>query len=62
MKQFIHTVSVKPLPPYRLQVEFNNGVVGEIDLSQELWGEMFEPLKDQSVFMSAHQDPVMGRQ
>jgi hypothetical protein len=36
MKPFIHTVSVKPLPPYRLQVEFDNGVSGEVDLSQEL--------------------------
>jgi hypothetical protein len=59
MKPIIHTVSVKPLPPYRLQVEFNSGVAGEVDLSQELWGEMFEPLKDQAMFMSACQDSVM---
>jgi hypothetical protein len=59
MKPFIHTVSVKPLPPYRLQVEFDNGVAGEVYLSQELWGEMFEPLKDQAMFMTAHQDQIM---
>jgi hypothetical protein len=31
---------------YRIWVEFNDGAVGVIDLSQALWGPMFEPLKD----------------
>lgn len=56
----LHTISVKPLNKQCIDVEFNNGVNGVIDLSQELWGEMFEPLKDPALFLTAHQDPLLG--
>lgn len=55
----LHTVSVKPLGNYRLYLTFNNGVSGEVDLADELWGEIFEPLKDMALFQTAHQDDVM---
>ena len=35
---------------YRIRVRFADGRQGEIDLAGELWGEVFEPLKDASVF------------
>ncbi|MDP2810975.1 MAG: DUF2442 domain-containing protein [Rhodocyclaceae bacterium] len=57
---FLHTIQVEPRPGYRLFVRFNNGVSGEIDLAAELWGEMFEPLKDQSLFATAKHDEPMG--
>lgn len=60
MTILLHTEIVEPRPGYRLFVRFNTGVSGEIDLSAELWGEMFEPLRDEALFMSAHQDAVMG--
>ena len=31
---------------YRVWLTFADGVEGEVDLKDELWGEMFEPLKD----------------
>jgi hypothetical protein len=43
-------VKVAPLPKYRLHVEFDDGVAGTIDLSGELDGEVFEPLRDEAVF------------
>jgi hypothetical protein len=43
-------VRVTPLPAYRLRVEFDNGVVGTIDLAGELTGPMFEPLRDEAMF------------
>ena len=43
-------VKVSPLPQYRLHVEFDDGVAGTIDLSGELDGEVFHPLRDESVF------------
>jgi hypothetical protein len=43
-------VKVAPLPKYRLHVEFDDGVAGTIDLSGELAGEVFEPLRDEAVF------------
>ena len=35
---------------YRIKVYFEDGTNGVIDLEQELWGEVFEPLKDLSMF------------
>jgi hypothetical protein len=57
---FLHTTHVQPLPGYRLRLTFNNGIDGEVCLQGELWGEMFEPLKDESVFMSARHDEASG--
>ena len=31
---------------YKIWLEFNDGVSGVVDLSEVLWGPMFEPLKD----------------
>ena len=42
--------SVRPLPDHRLFVEFADGISGEIDLSDRLFGPMFEPLRDWSTF------------
>ncbi|WP_295400182.1 DUF2442 domain-containing protein [uncultured Thiocystis sp.] len=57
---FLHTIAVEPRDNYRLYVTFNNGTKGEIDLSGELWGEVFEPLKDPAAFNTAHQHPELG--
>lgn len=35
---------------YRIWLRFADGIEGEIDLESELWGEMFEPLKDKTLF------------
>ncbi|WP_374342440.1 DUF2442 domain-containing protein [Azonexus sp.] len=55
----LHTTEVTPLPGYRLRLSFNNGELGEVDLSEELEGEVFEPLLDAAVFATARQDPIM---
>jgi len=57
---FLHTVTVEPRDNYRLYVCFNNGAKGEIDLSAELWGEVFELLKDPTAFKTAYQHPDLG--
>jgi len=33
-----------------VHIRFSDGTEGEIDLSQELYGEIFEPLKDREFF------------
>lgn len=43
-------VRVTPLPKYRLHVEFDDGVTGTIDLSAELTGPVFGPLRDETRF------------
>lgn len=35
---------------YRLCLTFADGVSGEIDLQSELWGPVFEPLRDVEAF------------
>ena len=46
----LRVVKVAPLPEYRLHVEFDDGVAGTIDLSGELDGEVFRPLRDEAMF------------
>ncbi len=41
---------VRPEPDYRLYLEFEDGVKGTIDLTDRLFGEVFEPLKSMDVF------------
>lgn len=56
---FLHTTYVKALPDYRLELKFNTGVHGVITLKNELWGDMFESLKQPELFATARHDPVM---
>jgi len=53
----LHTTKVEYRGDYRLFLEFNNGESGEVDLTERLHGEMFEPLKDLALFATAHHDP-----
>lgn len=55
----LHTTEVTALPGYRLSLRFNNGESGEVDLSAELVGEVFEPLRDAAMFATAYQHPMM---
>ena len=43
-------IEVKPLEGYKLWLRFQDGVSGTVDLSAELWGPMFEPLRDVTIF------------
>ena len=42
--------SVTPEPGYRLRVEFEDGIAGTLDLSGDLFGPMFEPLRNPRAF------------
>lgn len=44
---------------YRIALCFEDGKRGEIDLEGELWGEMFEPLRDLEEFRSFRLDPEL---
>ncbi len=43
-------VRVAPLSKYRLEVAFDDGVAGTIDLVGQLSGTVFEPLRDEALF------------
>ncbi len=51
---FLHVICVEYLDKYQLKLTFNNGIEGIVDLEQELYGEIFEPLKDQSLFQKVY--------
>jgi hypothetical protein len=53
---FIHILEAKYIRDHVLWIKFDNGVEGEIDLSAELWGEMFEPLRNLDFFRRFHID------
>jgi hypothetical protein len=46
----LHIRGVRNVEPYELVLEFDNGVTKHVDLSKELYGEVFEPLKDPELF------------
>jgi hypothetical protein len=49
---FMHVTQAKYCGDYKVWLSFNDGAEGEIDLTSELYGEIFEPLKDKSFFKS----------
>jgi hypothetical protein len=55
----IHVKEAKYLHDYVIWIRFNNGAAGEIDLKNELYGEMFEPLKNLNNFKKFIVDPEM---
>jgi hypothetical protein len=54
---FLHVVRVTYLRDYKLRLEFNNGAVKDVDLTNELYGEVFEPLKDVELFRRVAVNP-----
>jgi len=47
---FIFVKNAKYLKDYKIEVEFNDGKKGIVDLSDDLYGDIFEPLKDKKLF------------
>ena len=45
-----HVISAEHVSAYVVRLKFRDGTVGEIDLSAELTGPIFEPLRDLEVF------------
>jgi hypothetical protein len=56
----VKVIGVKQLGGYVLRLTFSDGVVGDIALADELWGEMFEPLRDAAQFGRVRVDPELG--
>jgi hypothetical protein len=57
---FLHVTHVLYLQDYRIRLEFNDGIVKELDLKDELYGETFEPLKDIELFKKVYVNPDTG--
>lgn len=57
---FLHITRVEHLGHHALRLAFNDGSVREVDLSGELFGEIFEPLHDPEAFAQVYLNPDTG--
>ena len=53
----IHVTEAKVVGPHSLVLTFNNGVQKRVNLRQELYGPIFEPLRDPVYFAKVSVDP-----
>ena len=53
----IHITKVKVVGPHSLLLTFDNSVQKQVNLRQELYGPIFEPLRDPTYFAKAYVDP-----
>ena len=51
---------VRVIRPYVLDLSFSDGSTREVDLEEELYGEVFEPLKDPVIFAQATVSEELG--
>ena len=56
----LNVVAVRYVRDYVLWIRFTDGLEGEVDLESELYGEMFEPLRERAIFAQAAVDPDLG--
>jgi hypothetical protein len=57
---FMHLAAFEYLGEYRVRLQFNNGVARDVDLSAELYGEVFEPLRAIEQFRQLYLNPETG--
>jgi hypothetical protein len=55
-----YVTEARVLRPYILELTFSDGTHGEVDLEGELYGEVFEPLRDPAYFAQGELDAVIG--
>ena len=48
--------AVRALNDYQLEVSFDDGTRGVVSLADQLFGSMFEPLRDESIFRQVFVD------
>ena len=59
--ELISVTDVEPLEGFRLRLRFSDGSERELDLEAELWGPVFEPLKqDPDLFRQVRLDAELG--
>jgi hypothetical protein len=55
----LEVTAAEYLDEYRIRIAFSNGKQGTVDLSDALWGPMFEPLKDVRTFQAFEVSPIL---
>lgn len=57
---FLHVTRVTYLKDYQLRLEFNDGKVKKLDLKDELYGEIFDSLRELEFFRKVAVNPATG--
>jgi len=55
----LHVTEAEYIRDYLIWLRFNDGTSGEVDLENELYGTLFEPLKDIELFKTFKVDPIL---
>jgi hypothetical protein len=55
----VAVTAVEPLADYTLRLTFDDGSERVVDLADELWGAMGEPLRDPAYFRQVRVDPEL---
>lgn len=53
----VRVSSVEVMVGHKLRLTFDDGVVTEADFSDDLWGALAEPLRDEAYFRQVRVDP-----
>jgi hypothetical protein len=56
----IRVKTVEPVRGYVLRLVFSDGTKRHVDLEPDLWGPMFEPLRDRELFRRVAVDNGLG--
>jgi hypothetical protein len=56
----LHVVEARYEHDCVVRLKFNDGAEGHVDLADELYGEVFVPLKDKAKFAALRLDPELG--
>ena len=57
---FLHVSAVTHLQDFKLRITFSDGSTRVVDLSDQLDGEVFEPLRDPAFFSCVGINPETG--
>jgi hypothetical protein len=60
MSKLVHVTAVEVVGDHRLRLAFEDGVLGEVDLSSWDWQGVFEPLADPTYFARVELDRRLG--
>ena len=55
----LHVTEAEYLHDYVIRLRFNDGAEGEVDLADELDGEVFGPLRDVNTFKNVKVGPIL---
>ena len=57
---FLHIISARYIDRYKIDIQFNDGRSGIVDLSNSLKGKVFQPLQDLVLFQQFEVDVDLG--